>query len=1015
MPLYATLPPNDVKQLRTIIQNSTALPPITPKTLFNEIQNNGTHSHYFPPLNNLFNYLFGDNNQTNTIQTCLENLNLCLPNFVNHPFPSYQIFALTSLMQATNGQPPSTLQTSIAYMLESNNPPAIYDLAPMMVICEYSNPNFDLNLQNTLLGIGAVFHGNTNATNLDVHLPYRQEQRLLAANPNKEIPIFGGPVKWGIPIGEFQDDFEGFSEVVTVPNMNPSTSIPAPNDTVIFGTPNADTLTLAGLESDYLSSPVVYGGIGNDHLIHKIYGGYIYVSGNIGEDIYEITKGDTIYDSDGKGKIYLNQYISPTPASLSGPIIDEYICDTEVSRNCFKTTFKSESDGSTSLILANSFSSLPSLRILAYKTGQLGIWPETKSHPLKPKSFDYPLVVAGAATSEHLMLSSPYQVNLYMANGTFTRQLNLTNIFSIDCYGKPTIADHNNNFRIIGIPKNTCQFTELTINPFNYTHQFRIIDQVTSFNCSTITQPAYLTLTPTDATNQDFAAIYLKPEDNFGNRGLYVRINSTDKIIRVDSISNNTLITRLYAGPTHNGFLINYGPYDLKSTTLELDNLGNLLNKYKSSKVALFGTRAFANGYLALYATFDTPSSQPSFFTQIFSKNKWSPSTQLPHISDQACNQKVTVQALAENRTLILSQNENYILNSKNEIEIQSFQFAVKAPCSPSPVSFFGTTILANGDTSIVYDVCQEQQRVVTLPTSYLSQKLQQQTITPKPTAIPTLTTTKQVTAETTTSAPLFQTGNWSPDIEYHPQTGEPVFTFEARNSANKVIGTAKFYGQPLLCTGKDGKGHNLIETTGIFSDFEIQPEMNIEEVCRVLPPSLFESTVMKIQAGAYEGLQQGAMRGGANVFGYTLRSAGVSEKVAGYLSELTYYSGFFLLRFNSHLIEADYLSAMLQAAIDTGNLLLVSAVIQATTNLLDYAGNQLSQTYKEAGNLVKGASALIGRLGIFAWNAIRQDPVATTTQIITGALTQTAVETVGTYVVDQFKPQETTYSPSMP
>ena|GEM_PF-6066478 len=119
----------------------------------------------------------------------------------------------------------------------------------------------------------------------------------------------------------------------------------------------------------------------------------------------------------------------------------------------------------------------------------------------------------------------------------------------------------------------------------------------------------------------------------------------------------------------------------------------------------------------------------------------------------------------------------------------------------------------------------------------------------------------------------------------------------------------------------KDGQRHNIVKTAGLLNGFQITEDMAIEEICRVLPPTLFDRVI----TATANGVQHGSLRGGANVIGFTLQSMGTPTNVAYFLSKFIYYSGFFSIRFNMYLrnetVDAmsNYMSAMYQAAMDTG------------------------------------------------------------------------------------------------
>jgi|GEM_PF-5571776 len=72
-------------------------------------------------------------------------------------------------------------------------------------------------------------------------------------------------------------------------------------------------------------------------------------------------------------------------------------------------------------------------------------------------------------------------------------------------------------------------------------------------------------------------------------------------------------------------------------------------------------------------------------------------------------------------------------------------------------------------------------------------------------------------------------------------------------------------------------------------------------------------------------------------------------------------------------------------------------------SQLLKNIGNSLvEKKYLAIGKAVKNAGSLM-RFGVFAWNANREGIAETTATVINGAISQTVVEKVGTFVVNRY------------
>jgi hypothetical protein len=237
----------------------------------------------------------------------------------------------------------------------------------------------------------------------------------------------------------------------------------------------------------------------------------------------------------------------------------------------------------------------------------------------------------------------------------------------------------------------------------------------------------------------------------------------------------------------------------------------------------------------------------------------------------------------------------------------------------------------------------------------------------------------------------VFDYGKWDSEIQNDPLTNEPIFTYRLYRN-EKEVGSAEFYGQPLLCSSEDGNQHNIIKTRGILSEFKITNDMKIDEVCRVLPPSLFDRVLASVSGAATHGF----LRGGSRVLGFTLQSRGVSPEVANYLSQFAYYGGIFAIRFTAYCQEMQeyesataYLNAMCKAAFETGQLWLMNIALKTISQFFDRSAEAVERNnWRILGRGIKKAGSLLS-FGIFARNAVGNGLIETSAAILTGSIVE--------------------------
>ena len=247
---------------------------------------------------------------------------------------------------------------------------------------------------------------------------------------------------------------------------------------------------------------------------------------------------------------------------------------------------------------------------------------------------------------------------------------------------------------------------------------------------------------------------------------------------------------------------------------------------------------------------------------------------------------------------------------------------------------------------------------------------------------------------EPSTANPMFDYGQWDAEIDRHPRTNAPVFTYRLYKDGDEV-GAAKFYNEPNLCLGENGR-NNIIETTGILTEFHTDG-MTIEETCLSLPPELFDQIVFA--AG------RGALRGTCNVIAATLKTYDFSDRASFAISQTAYYGATFCIKFSDYYQKLNELQdsqnaidALYYAAIETGQLLLINATLNAANYLLTSLGNFFeSYDWIRLGRCIKHCGSLI-RFGFYAANT--SNMLEAGAEIMTGAAVEKITETTGNYLL---------------
>lgn len=182
--------------------------------------------------------------------------------------------------------------------------------------------------------------------------------------------------------------------------------------TIIFGNADNNTDLVAGDTNDFL-----YGFAGDDILHGQ--GGNDYLEGGAGSDLYIYNPGDgfdTIYDSDGLGSIKWNHLVLDGGKKLS----DNTYYD-EVNKIYYRFELNVGSSDTGTLTITEE-GQVGGLKVLNFKTGQLGL--SLRSESISSKPFDFDLVT----TFNDPVISRNEVADAYGFNIAFDTSLHLTGI-----------------------------------------------------------------------------------------------------------------------------------------------------------------------------------------------------------------------------------------------------------------------------------------------------------------------------------------------------------------------------------------------------------------------------------------------------------------------------------------------------------------------------------------------------------------------------------------------------------
>ena len=166
-----------------------------------------------------------------------------------------------------------------------------------------------------------------------------------------------------------------------------------------------------------------------------------------------------------------------------------------------------------------------------------------------------------------------------------------------------------------------------------------------------------------------------------------------------------------------------------------------------------------------------------------------------------------------------------------------------------------------------------------------------------------------------------------------------------------------------------------------------VPSEEHIDVASELAPVGLIDQAIVS----GVKAIPHGILRGFTNGLSDALLSRGMSKKSSYYLGQLTYYAGFFTMEFASnckkiqaHEPEINYINAAYNAALETGQLLLVNVALQTIITLFEKSAQILGKRNRE---LAKRVGLLIP-FSIFANN---QGIVPTSTAIVAGGMAEVA------------------------
>ena len=242
--------------------------------------------------------------------------------------------------------------------------------------------------------------------------------------------------------------------------------------------------------------------------------------------------------------------------------------------------------------------------------------------------------------------------------------------------------------------------------------------------------------------------------------------------------------------------------------------------------------------------------------------------------------------------------------------------------------------------------------------------------------------------------------GWWDSVPEIDSITHEPIFTYRLYQEIEYEdieIGSAQFYGQKSFC--QLGNEHNIIKTTGIFSQFPINSS-NALETCEVLPPTFLERMIHS----ATQSAKHGAVRGIANVANYALTRSHQPKHVVKTAEFALYFSGLLLMTTydNLNTFKNDrFPDVMTQSIFNTLIFMMTNLLIQFVCYGIKNLGEiAIQKEWRKTGEELIQLSRYAS-FGIYALNAKQNGVAMTMANIAAGSVSQFAVEKMGKTIVD--------------
>lgn len=947
--------------------------------------------------------LLGIENQNGNFSGYMPRLMNDIPNLVGQSFNTTQLFGLLATNYITNLPLPNNLEQALLYQAPDVS---LEGMVPLMSIMEYANPAQNVVFANLLLAAGAMFHGKPEEKFLDVHQTHRNMGRILAANTNKKI--VSAPTRWGLPSGNLEDNFVGFNQSVTIPSFNPNVAL---DDSIIFGTPGNDVLNNTGS-----GSPVYISGNGKDRHIFNFDASnatsafHPYMSGQ-GANIHHLKNQGPVpaqplamnlFVRDGvDGRIHTNY---PSDAILGGPLVDEQIL---LGREIYEIAIvEQEINGNYTMVLEAPTQG--SLTLANYQPGKYGFLPGGFTHKISNCSAIGRLNNQGKLAYICLQdVGTNPNVYIYDVNTQKTNVMFVAGIapwFTWDFAATP-----EGNFYLYGLSDNgngTYTFSYVKIDPTSVIKTNALTD------VNVITTQAGSTATMVGLTDNNVAFFYYEANAQKTWDVKLGYINDFNATKTLWTVPDQTMSAWPYA-INDGGLVIQRSNNNEPMSLYFIDDQGNIINNITSPAQAYFCALVpLKKGFLV-----DMPYDWGQNNTLVrYGNGTW---TNVQSVASECARGGSRFGLLPDQRALFLQPDgASSIIVNHNTSQL------ILGPFGCYLDLVWDTAVgLSNGDAVAKGFYSDTGDDVVVVhKTSYLWSEnqfsnVEIQEINDK---IPAEKSQPIITPVANDALVAVQANNivkkmvypeemsfgWRDDaIETDPLTNEPIFTYEAYDQHNAMIGTMKFYGQRLLCRGEQG-GNNIIETTGIFNKLELTKAMAPEAICRVLPPSMFD----RVLASAGDAAGQGFLRGSMNVIGFTLKTRGTSEQMANFISQSLYYGTMFTMRFYDYCSQLDaaaegtaYLQAAFNAAKDTAFFGMTNFVLTQASRFFSLASDELNKNqWTRLSKVAKFAEKAIP-FSFFPTVAARQGVVPAAAALVAGATAQIATEEIGKTVVESY------------